>query len=1078
MLDQARPAFDRLGFPVQETAHGEGTGLRTSFTGAHDTRMEIDRPALARSLAESGLKGAAARRFLSDGISEELRHAVDVADARDRWQAEGGQGHFSDFYQRDKAQLLGSIRGDLDGLSSGARETAEGAMLDGWNLYHDPFEQGDGLRFKSVDDLFLHLKENPEQVPGYMAETLRQLMQARDGNEALTTETGYLSIMEHFRQFVERILGRLRQLARDPETYSPTLADTITRLERATQGNPDPQPSGPQAALRQTWRGVRGSVESREAKDRIAAGKDAAENRAGTIARQAANSVRLDFGTKRQLRDPNSQASRDLAAMPFVIEAGGKRAEVTADLAKVKASTDPELVKKYAPVVQHALDNFARLDGMKASYEAIATKQRAIERRHGIDSGEVKNYVTRKLELPEHQRNLEPNLLGSLSSGASVGSRYFARGRDFAKLADAIKEGYPPKSTNLADLLEHRVRTGQQLVQQAKLFSELRATPAPGDPAGRKIVGQLEPHTTASGKTELRVPLGYDVVSTGGTSPLVVHRQYAGLFKALYGESAIRNSTPGRLILKYAALAKHGTLVFDTFHAARMFAKELSYGYQAGYNKGLSLLEYSDKDLARAVAAHDVTQAQADYARTHRAQADELIKAGLNVGRVADNLVADAHGFIQKIWFVGKAADKGISWFNDLVFAKISRGAMLQTALTNYARNLSRFPELGQEGAARRTAKEMNEVFGNLASQGLFKSATMKDVVRTVLLAPQWTESQLRSEGRGLGQLVRIPVDTARGRFRVGTVAQGMASNVVALLLANQLANYLTRGKPTWQNPEDGHKLDAWLPGGAHGFFFSPFEIAAENVHALLHYHDQGKNMWEASAQLASNKLGPLARGTLEATTGKNYAGQPFATTTDRVRAAATDALPFPLPVGSLVEKDPRNVAGSGPVHDVRSAADKMLAPLGYRVNRQPGSVARQVYQGAGFKVTPAPSARSQMYELAKPFRAPNPAGASHGPSPYPQLRQALDNDDTQAAQDELRNLLASGKTLHQIGMAMGLRQGGIAPEMYTGSHATEVKMLQALTPEQREVHNQAQREHQENARRYQRIVTRMGNTQ
>ena len=1067
-LAQTRPAFERLGFPVRETAHGEGTGLRTGFSDEADTHLGVDRPALARSLAESGLEGPAAHRYITDTIGEEFRHAADVADARERWQSEGAPGQFADFYLQDKARLLQSIQSDMDHLSPASREVAMGAMLDGYNLYHDPFDQGDGQRFENVADLFSHLEDHPEQVPGFMAETLRQLMQAREGNHALTTETGYLSVLDHFRAFVDQMLGRLRLLARSPQTYSPTLADTITRLERATTGTPEP--GAPQATVRQTIRSLRGSAESREAKDRIVAGKDAAENRAGIIARQAANGVRLDFGSEKERRDPNSRASKDLAAMPFVIEAGGKRAEVAADLAKVRASANPELAAKYVPVVQHALDHFARLDGLKANYEAITAKQRAIERRHGIDSGEVKNYVTRKLDLPEHQRSLEPVLLGGGPGGASMGSRYFAKGRDFAKLADAIRDGYPPQSTNLADLLEHRVRTGQQLVQQAKLFNELRATKAPGDPAGRTIVGQLEKHTTLGGKDEMRIPAGYDAVSTGSGKPLIVQRQYAGLFGALYGDSAIRNATPGRLILKYAALAKHGTLVFDTFHACRMFAKELSYGYQAGYRRGVSLLEYGDKDLARAVAARDITQAQADYARAQRPQAEALIRAGLNVGKVSDNLAGQVHGVIEKLPGIGK----GLSRFNDWVFNKVSRGALLQTALTNYRRNLARFPELGLEGAARRTAREMNEIFGNLGSQGLFKSATMRDLARTVLLAPQWTESQLRAEGRGLGQLARIPLDAARGRFRVGTVAQGMASNVLALLAANQIANYLSRGTSTFQNPEKDHQLDAWIPGGAHGFWFSPFEIAAENLHSLFHYHAQGSGVMEAAGRLAGNKLSPLARGAAEMVTGHNYLGQPFATTGQRIRAGLVDGLPSPLPLSAFLEKDPRGIAGSGPITGIRSAADKVLAPLGYRVNRQPGSLEHQAIQMAGIKTTPAQSAEARMYDLAKPFRKQG-AGGSFPASSYTELRRALANDDAPGAQDEIRALVRGGKTVAEISRGMGIHPDcSIPPKLYTGTHAGEQMMLRNLTPEGRDTYHAAQKEHRDMAHRFNQVRAKM----
>ncbi len=605
------------------------------------------------------------------------------------------------------------------------------------------------------------------------------------------------------------------------------------------------------------------------------------------------------------------------------------------------------------------------------------------------------------------------------------------------------------------------------MVQSRKLYAELKTATVPGDKAGRPIIADPQPVTLPNGKTEMRPPTGYEQVDAAGV-PLVVHKQFAGLFRALYGESAMRESTAGRGLLQAVSLAKHGTLIGDFYHAARMTFKQATGGGGIGYTKGLALLEHNDADLARMVADGDVSQAHADWITAHRPAANELLKAGLNVGKFSDNLLDQVHGLAEKI--------PGVKWTNDWIFQRLSRGAMLQTALVNYERNVTRFPELGREGAARRTATEMNQLFGNLGRQGVLKSKTAQDIARCLFLAPQWVESQLRSEVGAYVQLGKTVPDALRGRLRVGALGQQMATGALASFAVAQIINYATRGKPTWENDEEGHKLDAWLPGGTRGFFLPSLGMVAEYGHAMLHQHDQGKGPLESLTHIAQNKLSPVARGVTEAVTNHDPSGHRFPDTATRVRASLMDMLPSPMPLSGLIEKDPRGVAGSGPVDSVRSAADHALSPAGYRVNRTPGSLERQLFQTGGMKMDPAPSAMSQMFDLAKPFRA-NADFHSDAPSRYQQLRRAIDAGDDAGARDEIRALRnTQAMDLDAIGKKVfGIQQNGqVLPPIFTGSGKAEPRLLQSLTPAQRKLYAQAQAENRIHAAKFRQLAAQL----
>jgi hypothetical protein len=431
---------------------------------------------------------------------------------------------------------------------------------------------------------------------------------------------------------------------------------------------------------------------------------------------------------------------------------------------------------------------------------------------------------------------------------------------------------------------------------------------------------------------------------------------------------------------------------------------------------------------------------------SRRDVAQLLLKNGANFGRVADNLGLQ-HA----------ASLPGIKNFNTWVFGKLSRGAMAQTAVENFVRNMKSFPERGVDGNARQTAKEYNEVFGNLQNQSIFKNKFYQDAVRALLLAPNWAESQLIAEGRGYAQIVKGLYDTARGQPRLGTVAKGQLSVVLGMLAANQVINYATKGHSTFENKEHDRKLDAFIPdlqSGGRGFWFNPFEIGAEYAFMAHKYFAQHQTPIDVLSQIAKNKLNPIARGTTELVSGRDYAGRRFNTTGERVTAAITDALPVPISAAGLVEKDPRQ-------------------PLGFRFTRQPGSYEKQFLQSMGVKVTNQATPRSEVFALAYPFR--NDKSYTDNAGEYTEVRRALDNDNLDAVRSEIQLLVSKGHTEKQLKAAVGISESGhVAPEVFTGNKAKERDFVQALTSDQKEIYHEAQEDHKANAMKFWKVLKEM----
>jgi hypothetical protein len=110
------------------------------------------------------------------------------------------------------------------------------------------------------------------------------------------------------------------------------------------------------------------------------------------------------------------------------------------------------------------------------------------------------------------------------------------------------------------------------------------------------------------------------------------------------------------------------------------------------------------------------------------------------------------------------------------------------------------------------------------------------------------------------------------------------------------------------------------------------------------------------------------------------------------------------------------------------------------------------------------------MRRLAEPFRSKAASGG------YEALRRALDQDDRPRAAAEILRLVREERhSPEKIGAALGIRADGtIKPLLFTGSAESERMMLTKLTPEQRKAWMQAQREHQQMARRFLSVRARL----
>lgn len=657
-------------------------------------------------------------------------------------------------------------------------------------------------------------------------------------------------------------------------------------------------------------RGVTARFKAAPQVDEVAATYDAISTKARVTANQAANEFALSID-----KDP----AVNEALIP-VLESGGSYEKLAAQVEQVESSkATPELKAQY----RYALDHFYELEGKAATARDILSRELEAEQSAGIDVDAVENYVPHAYD----QAALFPGKAIVLSeSGSGGGSTSFRKQRVFPTYADAVSAGYVPEPFNLIELIRGRVQAGQRLINARAWINNV--LPAIEDPiSGGPLV--TKPVTQPKG-TQV-APGGYQLLEIFPGQRAAVSDNFAPLITALTGRSIIP-----RVLSNAEGFLKHSMLAFDSFHASRMMQKQLAMMGKISYEKGVSLLEFADKDLDAAIRSNDITPEIADWVRENRSITQQGLDTGLNVAGFSDAAYRNVLDVIPKEW--GGEIPRT---FNRFVFDKLTRGAMLESYVWAWKKYRPEHPEMTDARFARDLSKQINEYYGNLMSQGLFKSRTARDAMRITFLAPQWVESMARNEIRavteGAESMVglRVSPEGVLQPARIGVNAKATATGLAAYVFATQLVNLFTRGHFTWDNPEEGHKMDAWIPWfgkESKGFFISPLSVFAELTHDMFRYRESKEDPVAAAAQIVKNKESPLTRATADIVTGKDYFDRPLITTWEKAKQAAIDATPVPMFAGILSKE------------------------------KYEGERARRLFGSFGFKVEPAREERTPYY--------------------------------------------------------------------------------------------------------------------
>lgn len=773
-------------------------------------------------------------------------------------------------------------------------------------------------------------------------------------------------------------------------------------------------------------------VNTTNPRETIVFAKDAVATATERAANTAANDV---LGELKHKFDGSDLVEARKALVPAV-EAGGNAPELESARAKLESATykntsDLEQAHEYINSINFALDHLDDLQPAIAKHQAITSAIYEHATDSGIEFPYRQNYVL-------HAQDVEPPVgFEEPPSGTGAGMS-FKKMRVYDTYADSIASGVVPKTPDAVDLLRSAVRSTQGAVNRNLWTDALGqiTDPTNGAPLLVKRVSVTRP----DGSTYLDTPAGYSPTEVGGR-PMAIQNGYAGLFGDL-----TQKSTVNPTLSKVNATAKSIRLAIDTYHLGRLAAyqsaSELSRGDLPlpSYQKGILLGDTSMAAIRDMASRGEIDAKSLPQIEQDKGIIDLGVNFGLNAGRIADSLHQE---WIQQIPVLGEV--------NKFIFEQFQRGAIYDLFVKEFRHQQGLAPELTNEQVARSVAKDINTRLGNLGSQGIFRSATGRDLARTVFLAPQWNEALIRSEVGGAKQLVQGIVPSIKsGRVKVGLLGRVAGTLAVGQFAANQLINLYTRGIPTWDNPEEGigSKLSAWIPdeiGSSHGFFLNPTTLPAEVTHLLTKAYERTGDFGRTFDAYIRGRLASIPSIEEEFRTGVDAIGR-----RRNAGEQVTDAIPVPI-------------AGGATANAIKQVH------TGEPSESFPGQFQKQMMATMGLKADTAPSPEQRIYRLADDFKRDH--NLQQNPEFYGGDYTALTNafrvhNLTDATQEFEK--LRDKKTIPQI-----LKHYSDAYKYpYTGSYANEVHFFKTLTPEQQQTYRAAQSDRKQLAQQALQFIT------
>lgn len=223
----------------------------------------------------------------------------------------------------------------------------------------------------------------------------------------------------------------------------------------------------------------------------------------------------------------------------------------------------------------------------------------------------------------------------------------------------------------------------------------------------------------------------------------------------MLGVSALKGSAFWDGATKGAALTKSWKLFTSFFHDVAFMNSYYLGGQPFGEAAGKIKAGEGFIDAISELHPRRAYQAGLKAITDLEPEMELLVKNGLTLGRIQDweeailrNEDTVIRSFLHKTKTTGYVADSIIALreaHTDFMFQQFGKGLKAKGALIELKSLLAKHPELDPNEAAGMVARLFNDDFGGLHLKRLGRNPTTQHMARLLALAPDWTESNLRS---------------------------------------------------------------------------------------------------------------------------------------------------------------------------------------------------------------------------------------------------------------------------------------------------------------------------------------------
>lgn len=452
----------------------------------------------------------------------------------------------------------------------------------------------------------------------------------------------------------------------------------------------------------------------------------------------------------------------------------------------------------------------------------------------------------RKNYLPQMWDNTPEEIEQVFKNKTVGGTPGFSKTRMFEDYQAGIEAGLTPRYTSMSDLLESRFKTAQKALADNELVENLVKT--------------------GNAKTLDKAPKGWQTVDLKYKGkPLAVDVDTAKIINNYttegtpWLEKTAQFVSEAKQTILSAGIPRSGW----NFHTGvnvpvrAMTARKNPFGAMVDsviWNTNpKSAVDYIEKTVPK-----DIT--------------DGLLKEGLSISRSNE---ASGYGFKPKVGkgVISKGRDVFDKLFSEVAFDKVLPAHKLKVGWEAYQRALKGGST--QDEAFRIGAQTSNEVFGGVNSLELGRNKDFQNMLRTLLLAPDWLESNVRLGGR-MGGLLN-PKNWSKAEY---APFKKFAVNATAMYSTFAMTNKALSGHWPWENgvgqefnlatgTYDDRGRERMIPafGTAFDFVRLPYQMVTGAI------DDGAKGLFRP----IRNRLSPpVAAATSLFVTGEDYRGRPI----------------------------------------------------------------------------------------------------------------------------------------------------------------------------------------------------------